>query len=71
MTDRKYVVIPGKVRSRTDGDMHYIGARRLMELYDVHPDECYVVKREEDRFGLPKDLIFLEPRFNGNYRKPK
>ena len=37
-----YVLCPGWVRSRTDGDAHFIGARQLAHLYGVSMAECLV-----------------------------
>jgi hypothetical protein len=66
----KYLVIPGNVRSRNDGDIHYISARQLMQLYGVNPDECVIY---DNRFGgrqYSDELIPLRPMFNGNYTLP-
>lgn len=38
-----YLLCPGPVRSRTDGDWHHIGARQLAHLYRVPMDECVVL----------------------------
>lgn len=50
---KKYLVIPGKVTSQTDGDTHHIGAMRLIELYGVNPDECLILNDHyEDRMRI-------------------
>ena len=71
----KYVIYPGMVRSRTDGQYHYIGSRKLMGLYGVDPSECVVFDpatwwptsfyrmAEEDHKGLVK----LMPQESGVY----
>lgn len=67
----KYVVYPGKMRSKHDRDIHYISAPVLMELYKVDPKEC-VVSHGDSR-DLGKDftgLIPLYPRYNGKYEVP-
>ena len=68
------MVCPNWVVSKTDGDMHYIGAIKLMELYHVNPAECIVCKpspRQRDRYyqfpEKDKTLIKLTPRHDGNY----
>lgn len=75
----KWVVFPGRVRSRTDGDEHYVGAAQLMRLYGVRPQECMVADpvgsravyaatvRDADRLGL----VPLVPRGDGNYTLPR
>ncbi len=71
MAVKRYVVHPGQMRSKTDGDMHWIGARDLMRLYGVSPDECFVV--DEHRSAASSgwdgrdDLIHLWPSYDGSY----
>jgi len=66
----KYVVCGGYVTSKNDGDEHYISARRLRELYKLHPSECILVDNDEN-FKLlgfkTSKLQFLYPRYDGNY----
>lgn len=69
---KKYVLIAGKVRSRNDGQLHFISSKRLCELYDLDSEEC--VFAHEDRpetFQGYKGLIFLYPRSSGNYSLKK
>lgn len=75
----KYVICPGMVTSKADGQRHYIGAEALIRLYGVDPQECeiyepaqwwpvsYYRMREERIHGIPR----LEPRYDGNYELPK
>lgn len=68
----KYVVVPGRVISANDRDIHYIGAARLMVLYKVDPKECVVYYGDERDFGKNLEgLIRLYPRGDGNYELPK
>lgn len=68
----KYVLIPGHILSRTDGDEHYISAAKLAELYGVDLKECDVKYYDQRDFGKTfEDLIKLTPRSDGNYRIPK
>lgn len=66
----KYLVVPGYVTSKNDGDRHFIGAGDLMRLYGVNPQECRVVTEEGSTFGSEKDLIVLRPSYSGNYSLP-
>jgi general stress protein YciG len=70
---KKFLVIPGTITSKSDGDRHFIGARELMRLYRVKQEEC-VVMSEEDvvRYNpysskYPMNLVRLEPRYDGDY----
>lgn len=70
MTD---YVHPGWVRSSTDGDRHWIGGARLIELYGLNPATTVVVDREERMQGYrpqPWDRHFF-PRFDGDYQKER
>lgn len=72
----KYMVIPGYVRSATDGQPHFISVGKLIELYGVKINECVVQVstphqskgRNPEYFG---DLIPLRPRADGDYSLPK
>lgn len=62
----KYVICPGTVISKTDGQRHYVGAMQLMRLYGVDQRECeihepapwwprsYYKIAEERQRGLPR-----------------
>lgn len=65
----KYVLHPGFVYSKTDGDRHYISADKLIRLYKVRPNNC-VLHREHSHFEGMKGMIHLFPRYDGNYEVP-
>lgn len=70
-----YVLCPGFVTSKYDGQTHYIGPMQLARLYGVDVRECliyepapwwtrsYYMKAEEEGRGLPR----LRPRYHGDY----
>lgn len=70
----RYVLHPGRVTSKNDGQRHYITALSLADLYGVNLRDCTVVlSGEEDRPGYreqPGD-IHLRPRIDGDYRLPR
>lgn len=65
----RYVLHPGYVTSRNDGDTHFIGGPRLARLYGVDIQDCVFGDvpsyREED------GDIHLRPRSDGNYALPE
>lgn len=65
----KYLICPDYVRSRTDGDRHYISAHQLIHLYKVNPTEC-IIKSQYDAGYNNKDLIVLSPDYSGQYVVP-
>lgn len=66
LNEKKYLVCPGYVESRTDGDIHYVGFMELMRLYGVKPEECAVFKPELT-FEYPRHLRVLRPQYDGRY----
>jgi len=62
MVKKKYRVLPGYIKSKNDGDRHYISAGRLMLLYGVSSAECVIGYN-----GGVDGLIVLKPLYNGNY----
>ena len=68
MTDNPrplYVLHPGDVISRTDGDRHYIGVGRLTELYRI--PKGAIVRVDDRRTRWPDDAIHCWPRYDGDY----
>lgn len=66
MSEKKYIVYPGEVISQSDGDKHWIGARQLMILYGVHPNECLDASALHPAHNI-YGLIPLRPRSDGKY----
>jgi len=66
----KYIIDPGYVRSKSDGDVHYISAQQLMKLYNVSPAEC-LINHVDNWQGYTDDfignLIWLRARIDGDY----
>lgn len=69
---KRFLVVPGRVRSWTDGDDHHITSLQLMRLYGVDPRECVVAPRSEvRRLRLEEELVVLRPDPTGAYEIPK
>ena len=75
----KYAVFPDYVKSKSDGDEHYITGDMLIHLYDVDPNECVVIDDRNNqrirvelmRLAEEDKLIQLRPRYDGNYIVPE
>lgn len=69
---KKYAVHPGKVRSRTDGDVHDVGFLQLARLYGVDPNECVEANEQNSEFIRKQEppLIHLFTHYDGNYKLP-
>lgn len=73
----KYLLCPGPVTSKTDGDRHYVTASNLAMLYRVRLDECVILpaampanhRRRMELLDRARkgELIALAPREDGNY----
>jgi len=71
---KKYALHPGYVRSKFDGDEHFITAGQLAHLHGVPMQECVVVPWDDPRENSLKgfkrdDLVHLYPSYHGNYRR--
>ena len=67
----KYLCHGGYVRSRHDGEIHYVSARRMPQLYGVDPAECMFTMSEGARpYFAPPWLIDLVPDPTGQYVVP-
>lgn len=67
----KYVLHPGIVVSKSDGDKHFISAARLCALYRVKWEECVVAKPNWWHGFTQKalnELIHLAPDYTGEYK---
>ena len=43
----KYLICPGWVTSKTDGQRHHVGHRTLIMLYGVDPRECVIYSPQD------------------------
>lgn len=71
---KKYVLLGNTIRSRADGDVYYISAARLVELYGLRRSECIMVEYrelEQKYRTIPEGLQWLGPRYDGNYQIDK
>lgn len=76
--EMRYAIHPDFVLSKSDGDVHYIGALQLIFLYRVAPRECLVIDDSKDRYTYARlmaraeeeGLIHLWPRYDGDYTIP-
>jgi len=73
VNEKKYIVLPGYVDSKNDGERHYISAQQLIDLYGVNIKLCVIVPYgsehrprgySEEQFN---SMIKLYPRFHGDY----
>jgi hypothetical protein len=68
----RIVLWPGFVTSRNDGDQHYISADRLMDLYQLTPEQRRrTVRGDQPGFHREPSDIDLYPSFAGDYRNPE
>lgn len=74
----KYLLCPGYVVSRNDGQKHYIGAKLLAQLYRVRMQDCLVAPDASQPGGQQRydqllaaaqmgEFVVLRPRYSGDY----
>lgn len=68
--DKRYMLYPGTVSSKNDGDIHYIGASRLAQLYGVPLAECIVARHNTEKPPVWFKGVCLHPRYHGDYTLP-
>lgn len=67
---KKYILMGGNIRSKNDGQIHFISANKLCELYGLNQDECFFC---DERFPATyrgirsEDLTILYPNYEGDY----
>lgn len=75
----RYLLFPGSVRSRIDGQVHHVTAPALARLYGVPLSDCVALPcRPGDRplretllaRAARGDLVALRPRADGAYSLP-
>lgn len=76
----RYLLCPGLVRSRNDGQSHVVSSHQLAALYRVPMAECLVLPAQTPTFHRARmdlldrvrtgELIGLTPRPDGDYRLP-
>jgi hypothetical protein len=65
------IVVGGYVVSRTDGQVHWVRAIDLVNLYGLHPFVCSVLVSECAwlRRQDPNAVIVIGPRHDGRYKE--
>lgn len=61
----RYILHPGYIRSKNDGNLHFISANTLIGLYKVDPKLC--ITHDDKRYEQKSGDVHLRPRYNGNY----
>lgn len=61
----RYVLHPGYVTSKSDGQEHFIGGPRLARLYGVDMRQC--VFGDVSGYREQKGDVHLRPDYHGNY----
>ena len=72
--EKLFALHPGYIYSRKDGDRHFIGMRKLVDLYQLRHDEVVEWDSENPYTFLGKnwdDYIHLFPREDGKYELPE
>lgn len=63
---KRFLIIPGYVRSMSDGQRHYITGSQLIRLYGLRSKDCVI---KTDRGEEDPALLPLYPLDNGRYKE--
>jgi hypothetical protein len=74
----RYLLCPGDVQSRTDGQVHYVPALQLVHLYGVQLSDCIILpgnrtpmdRRLREAWlarAAAGEIVALWPREDGDY----
>jgi hypothetical protein len=67
-----YLLCPGWVTSKNDGQKHYIDGPQLARLYGLSLRDCVILDGRRSRIIREyEELTRLAPRFDGNYSLPQ
>lgn len=66
----RYVIHPGQIISKHDGQEHYITASQLARLYKLKRGEYVVAGPDKSGFQAQDDDVHLSPRYHGDYVLP-
>lgn len=64
--NKKYCLHGGEIRSKNDGDIHYIGAARVGDLFGVNWRECQTYIHGDIHITEP-GTVCLYPQSSGDY----
>ena len=69
---KRYICIGDFVRSRHDGQTHYVSAYRVMKLYGLDPKVCKLIDSEGQLMSHlhdeNDDVVVLRPDSTGRYK---
>lgn len=71
--EKRFVILADWVRSKTDGDWHWISARQLLRLYNFDPAECILIESESAwnrwlKTHNPTQFKIFSVRYQGDYQ---
>lgn len=69
---KKYVLMGEYIRSKSDGNVSWIGAHELCNLYGLNPNLCFFCdsRLESTYRGIDmKRFTILRPLYNGDYKE--
>ena len=66
---KKHIVYPGPIKSKFDGDWHYITGPQLIKLYKLNPKEVIIAETSQGNLrGLDlSQFNHFYPRWDGDY----
>lgn len=67
-TNVKFVVCADDVKSKHDGQWHFVSAQQIARLHNLRPSQ-WLTLQQAQKIGLSLEgLTILRPRFDGDYK---
>lgn len=71
---KRYAILHGHVRSKYDGEWHHVRARQLLRLYNLDPEECFLIETDDQwrawlRANDETKFKILSTRYEGDYHR--
>lgn len=70
---KRFLLVPGYIKSRNDGDIHFVGVSELLYLYQCKIEDCVVMSSDNHSFrdikayAVTHELRILKPLDSGAY----
>lgn len=68
MFNGHFILKGGRIKSKSDNDVHYISPHQLRILYGLNPRKCIYVNNQTNAYTEPFNIV-LGPRYHGDYKE--
>ena len=66
---KRFLIMPGKIVSKNDKQVHFVSGKQLITLYGVEESECVIYQGAVHKGHDFSSLLQLAPRYRGDYKR--